>query len=96
MNTRTETDSMGAIEVRCDRYWGAQSERSLYHFPIGTETMPREIIYGMGILKKAAALVNRELGLLPADIADLVVAAADEVIGGKLDDHFPLLSLIHI
>ncbi|MBI5833578.1 MAG: class II fumarate hydratase, partial [Armatimonadetes bacterium] len=90
MQTRIETDSMGAIEVRADRYWGAQSERSLYHFPIGTETMPREIIYGMGILKKAAALVNRDLGLLPGDIADLVVAAADEVISGQLDEHFPL------
>ena len=90
MQTRTETDSMGAIEVRSDRYWGAQSERSLYHFPIGTETMPREVIYGMGILKKAAALVNRDLGLLDASLAELIVAAADEVIDGKLDEHFPL------
>jgi fumarate hydratase class II len=90
MNTRIETDSMGAIEVPCDRYWGAQTARSLYHFPIGLEKMPREIIYGMGILKKAAALVNRDLGLLAGDLADLIVRAADEVIAGRLDAHFPL------
>jgi fumarate hydratase class II len=90
MATRTETDSMGPIEVPADRYWGAQTARSLYHFPIGVETMPREIIYAMGILKKAAALVNRDLGLLNADLADLIVRAAEEVIDGRLDDHFPL------
>ena len=87
---RIETDSMGEIEVPSDRYYGAQTARSLIHFDIGTETMPREIIRGMGILKKASALVNSELGLLPKDKKDLIVQSADEVIAGTLDDHFPL------
>jgi len=91
MDYRTETDSMGPIKVPQDRYYGAQTARSLIHFQIGTERMPREIIWAMGILKKAAALVNKELGVLPADKADLIVYAADEVITGKLDDHFPLV-----
>ena len=90
MTKRIETDSMGEIEVPADRYYGAQTARSLIHFDIGWETMPREVIRGMGILKKAAALVNTELGLLSSDIKDLIVKAADEVIDGKLDDHFPL------
>ena len=90
MAKRIETDSMGEIEVPADRYYGAQTARSLIHFDIGWETMPREIIRGMGILKKAAACVNTELGLLSSDIKDLIVKAADEVIDGKLDDHFPL------
>mgnify|MGYP002348493233 CR=1 FL=1 len=90
MTVRTETDSMGPIEVASDRYWGAQSQRSLYHFPIGIERMPREVIYGLGVLKKAAALVNAELGLLDTQVAELIVAAADEVIDGRLDEHFPL------
>jgi fumarate hydratase, class II len=88
--TRTETDSMGAIEVAADRYWGAQTQRSLHHFAIGKDTMPREMIRAMGILKQAAAEVNRDLGRLPEDKASLMIAAAQEVIGGKLDDHFPL------
>src|ERR1044071_4623491 len=88
--TRTETDSMGAIEVRADRYWGAQTQRSLHHFNIGDDRMPREMIRALGILKKAAALVNEELGKLPPDKAKLIVQACDEVISGKLDDHFPL------
>jgi fumarate hydratase class II len=88
--TRTETDSMGSIEVPADRYWGAQTARSLIHFHIGHDTMPAELIRALGILKKAAALVNRELGALPADKAGLIVRAADEVIAGTLDDHFPL------
>jgi fumarate hydratase class II len=87
---RLETDSMGAIEVARDRYWGAQTERSLLHFAIGFDRMPRSVIRAFGILKKAAAEVNRELGKLPPDKARLIAAAADEVIAGKLDDHFPL------
>ena len=87
---RIETDSMGEIEVPSDRYYGAQTARSLIYFDIGTETMPREIIRGMGILKKASALVNSELGLLPKDKKDLIIQSADEVIAGTLDDHFPL------
>jgi fumarate hydratase, class II len=88
--TRTETDSMGAIEVATDRYWGAQTERSLHHFNIGHDVMPREMIRALGLLKKAAALVNQELGKLPAEKARLITQAADEVIAGKLDEHFPL------
>src|SRR5436309_5981752 len=87
---RTETDSMGPIEVPNDRYWGAQTARSLIHFAIGADKMPRTIIWAMGILKKACAEVNRDLGKLPADKAKLIVEAADEVIEGKLDEHFPL------
>jgi fumarate hydratase, class II len=90
METRTETDSMGEIEVPANCYYGAQTARSLIHFDIGTETMPRELIRGMGILKKASAMVNAELGLMPEDIKDLIAKAADEVIDGKLDEHFPL------
>ena len=88
--TRIETDSMGEIEVRTDRYWGAQTERSLLHFAIGDDVMPREMIRALGILKKACALVNQDLGKLPADKAKLIVQACDEVVEGKLDEHFPL------
>ena len=91
MNYRIETDSMGEIQVPSDRYYGAQTARSLIHFKIGGERFPRELIWAFGIIKKAAAIVNRELGLLTADKADLIVKAADEVISGKLDDHFPLV-----
>jgi len=91
MDYRIETDTMGEIKVPTDRYYGAQTARSLMNFRIGGERMPRELIRGMGILKKAAALVNMELGLLPKEKADLIVKAADEVIEGKLDDHFPLV-----
>ena len=90
MSTRTETDSMGEIDVPSSSYYGAQTARSLIHFDIGIETMPREIIRGMGILKKASAIVNCELGLMPENIKDLICQAADEVIEGKLDEHFPL------
>ena len=90
MNVRIETDSMGEIEVPAYRYYGAQTARSLIHFDIGEETMSRSIIRGMGILKKASAVVNAELGLLPQDIKELIGKAADEVIDGKLDEHFPL------
>ncbi len=88
--TRRETDSMGAIEVAADRYWGAQTERSLHHFSIGDDRMPIEVVKAFGILKKAAALANQAAGNLPDEVTDLVVSAADEVIDGKLDDHFPL------
>ena len=88
--TRIETDSMGPIEVPADRYWGAQTQRSLHHFNIGDDRMPREMIRALGILKKAAALVNEELGKLSHDKAKLIVQACDEVLEGLLDDHFPL------
>ncbi|MDR3477497.1 MAG: class II fumarate hydratase [Gammaproteobacteria bacterium] len=88
--TRIESDSMGKIEVAEDVYWGAQTERSLHHFEIGHDLMPRELIRAFATLKKAAAMANEELGLLPADKAKLIVAAADEVIAGKLNDQFPL------
>jgi fumarate hydratase class II len=90
MNTRTETDSMGAIEVPADRYYGAQTARSLIHFDIGRDVMPPELIRALGILKKAAALVNRDLGKLSEEKCQLIAQASDEVISGKLDDHFPL------
>ncbi len=88
--TRTETDSMGAVEVPVDRYWGAQTARSLHHFPIGTDLMPPPLIRALGILKEASARVNAELGKLPPEKAELIVAAAREVASGALDDHFPL------
>src|SRR5438874_8008683 len=88
--TRVETDSMGEIKVAADRYWGAQTERSLLHFNIGFDVMPREMIRAFGILKKACALVNNDLGKLPDDKLKLIVQACDEVIEGKLDEHFPL------
>jgi fumarate hydratase class II len=88
--TRVESDSMGKIEVPANVYWGAQTQRSLLHFNIGRDTMPPELIWAFGILKKAAALVNQDLGKLTADKAKLIVQAADEVIAGKLNDQFPL------
>jgi fumarate hydratase class II len=89
-NTRTESDSMGKMEVPADRYYGAQTARSLIHFAIGKDTMPPELISAFGVLKKAAALVNQDLGKLPPEKSKLIVQAADEVIAGKLHDHFPL------
>jgi fumarate hydratase, class II len=91
MATRTETDSMGAIEVPSDRYYGAQTARSMIHFHIGWERMPSEIIKAFGILKKAAAVTNMELGVLDQQLTESIVRAADEVIAGKLNDHFPLV-----
>ncbi len=88
--TRIETDSMGAVEVPVDRYWGAQTARSLEHFPIGHETMPRALIRAIGILKEASARVNADLGKLPADLAELIAKAARQVTEGELDAHFPL------
>ncbi len=81
---------MGAIEVQADRYWGAQTQRSLHHFNIGEDRMPPELIRAFGILKKAAAQVNEDLGKLPHDKAKLIIQVCDEVIAGKLDAHFPL------
>jgi len=88
--TRTESDSMGNVEVPMDRYYGAQTARSLIHFAIGKDTMPAELIRAFGVLKKAAALVNRDLGKISEEKANLIVQAADEIISGKLNDHFPL------
>ena len=88
---RVEKDTMGEIKVPADRYWGAQTQRSFENFKIGYDRMPREIIRAFGILKKGAALANAELGVLPKKKADLICKAADEVISGKLDDHFPLV-----
>jgi fumarate hydratase, class II len=87
---RTESDSMGKIEVPADRYYGAQTARSLIHFAIGKDIMPPELIRAFGILKKAAALVNQDLGKLSPEKAKLITQAADDVISGKLYDHFPL------
>src|SRR5438876_8113556 len=88
--TRVESDSMGKIDVPVDRYYGAQTARSLIHFAIGKDIMPPELIRAFGILKKAAALVNQDLGKLTPDKTSLITRAADEVIAGKLDEHFPL------
>jgi fumarate hydratase, class II len=91
--SRTESDSLGEIQVEASRYWGAQTERSLHHFSIGdpaSERMPLEVVHAMAVLKKAAAMVNQTDGLLDADLARLIIAASDEVIDGALDEHFPL------
>lgn len=88
--TRQETDSMGAIAVADHRYWGAQTERSLHHFAIGQDLMPIEVIHAMALLKKAAAMTNQQLKLLTEDKAKLIITVTDEIISGKLDDHFPL------
>lgn len=88
--TRCESDSMGTVEVPADKYWGAQTERSLQHFKIGSDVMPKELIHAFGLLKKAAAIANYELGLMKKDIMELIVSAANEVIAGDLDDQFPL------
>jgi fumarate hydratase class II len=90
MSTRTETDSMGAIEVPAEHYWGAQTQRSIHHFAIGDDRMPDAVIRGMAILKKAAALVNQELGKLPPEKADAIVQAADEIVAGQHEGEFPL------
>ena len=93
MSQRIESDTMGEVAVAADRYWGAQTQRSIQNFPIGVERyrMAKSIVRAMGILKKGAAQANKELGELPGEVADLIVRAADEVIAGKLDDHFPLV-----
>ncbi|MBI4636140.1 MAG: class II fumarate hydratase [Candidatus Rokubacteria bacterium] len=89
--SRVERDTLGAIQVPGDRYWGAQTQRALEHFRIGGERFPPEMIRALGLVKKACALVNRDLGLLPEDKARAIAQAADEVIEGRLDDHFPLV-----
>jgi fumarate hydratase class II len=91
MKVRTETDTFGPIEVDADRYWGAQTQRSLQNFRIGTERMPLPLIHALGLVKRAAAEVNQSLGLLDRKRARAIIAAAQEVIDGKLDDHFPLV-----
>ena len=92
MNYRIEKDSMGNVEVPAEKYWGAQTERSRNNFKIGPEgSMPKEIIYAFATLKKAAAIANMELGVLPKEKCDLITKAADEVLAGKLDDNFPLV-----
>jgi fumarate hydratase class II len=88
---RSETDTFGAVEVPADRYWGAQSQRSLGNFRIGWETQPRAIVRALGIVKRAAAEVNMELGRLDPRLGRAIVAAAQEVIDGRLDEHFPLV-----
>ncbi|MGO9392239.1 class II fumarate hydratase [Rhodoblastus sp.] len=87
---RTEVDTFGPVEVADDRLWGAQTQRSLQNFAIGGQVMPREIIHALALGKKVAAKVNAELGLLDRPLAEAIVAAADEIISGRLDDHFPL------
>lgn len=91
MKFRTESDSMGEVKIPADKYYGAQTARSLMNFKIGSDRFPREFIRAFGILKKAAALTNKELKLLSGDKAKLIIKAADEVIEGKLDEHFPLV-----
>ncbi|MGW5124058.1 class II fumarate hydratase [Streptomyces sp. NPDC004069] len=88
--TRRETDSMGAVDVPADRYWGAQTQRSLIHFSIGDDRMPKAVYHAYGHVKKAAAIVNGRAGRLPSWMAGLIEKVADEVIAGELDDHFPL------
>jgi len=90
IKARWESDSMGTIAVPADRLWGAQTQRSLVHFSIGRDLMPIELVRALAMVKKAAAITNRELAILPKDKADLIVEAAEEIIDGKLDDHFPL------
>lgn len=92
MEYRTEKDTMGTVEVPADRYWGAQTQRSVGNFPIGQPaSMPKDVIHAFGYLKKAAALTNSELGVLAKDKASLIAKACDEIIDGELDDHFPLV-----
>ena len=91
MATRIEEDSLGEVEVPTDRYWGAQTARSLANFKIGDERMPRELIRALGVLKQAAAKSNAELGVLSQETGDLIARVAQEVIDGRLDDHFPLV-----
>ncbi|CAN0582514.1 unnamed protein product, partial [Laminaria digitata] len=91
MTTRTETDTMGPIEVSDDAYWGAQAQRSLGNFKIGWEKQPEPIIRALGIVKKAAAEANMDLGKMDPELGKVIVQAAEEVIEGKLNDHFPLV-----
>ena len=90
-NTRTETDAFGPIEISADKLWGAQTQRSVENFRIGTERMPLPLIHALGLIKRAAAEVNRDLGGLDGRLADAIVAVAQDVADGKLDDQFPLV-----
>ena len=90
-NVRIESDTMGEIEVASDRYWGAQTQRSLENFKIGDERMPRPVLRAMGIIKHASATVNQDLGKLDAGVADAIRQAGQQVIDAELDDHFPLV-----
>jgi len=89
--TRTETDSFGPLDVPADKYWGAQTQRSLKNFPIGWERQPVAIVRALGVIKQACAEANKASGKLPADLADAVITAASEVVAGQHDDHFPLV-----
>ena len=89
--TRTESDSFGPLDIAADRLWGAQSERSLRNFRIGTERMPIEVVHALGLVKRAAVEVNRDLGLIDAKYAGAIAAAAQDIADGKLDEHFPLV-----
>ena len=91
MKIRIEKDTMGQVEVPADKYWGAQTQRSKENFKIGSGTMPIEIIQAFAILKKAAALANKELNVLPEEKSELIAAVCDEILEGKLDDQFPLV-----
>ena len=88
---RIETDSFGPLEVPNDKYWGAQTQRSIMNFPIGWEKQPIAIVRALGVIKKACAQANHDAGKIPSDLANAIMAASDEVIAGKLDDHFPLV-----
>ena len=90
-NTRTESDTMGEVAVPADKYWGAQTQRSIENFPIGNDRMPTALVRALGIQKQAAARANLALGQLEAEVANAIVAAAQEVIDGKFDDNFPLV-----
>ena len=89
--TRSESDSFGTLDVPADRYWGAQTQRSLANFPIGWERQPAAIVHGLGAIKQACASLNTEAGRLAPEIGKAIIAAAEEVRTGQLDDHFPLV-----
>ncbi|MCB1136619.1 MAG: class II fumarate hydratase, partial [Chlamydiia bacterium] len=91
MDARTESDTMGEVKIAANRYWGAQTQRSKDNFHIGTEHMPIEVIHAFAYVKKAAAMVNRELGVLPQEKASVIGEVCDEILSGKLDQHFPLI-----
>ena len=91
MDYRIEYDTLGEVQVPADKLWGAQTQRSLQNFKIGGHRMPREVIYALAIAKKAAALTNAELGVLPEDKAKIIAEVCDEILSGALDEHFPLV-----
>src|SRR3990172_2368478 len=91
MNFRIEHDTMGEVQVPSDKYWGAQTQRSKENFKIGNQPMPVEVIRAFAYLKKASALINFDCGVLPKEKADVIAKVCDEILAGKLDDHFPLV-----